>query len=70
MGNKSVGKKFDRQSSKPVISEIDLKQFKSFGEDPKGFIESRIRNINTFYRFLILHKNNVKIMSFFIISNC
>ena len=30
MGNKTVGKKFDRQSTKAVISAIDMKQFNNY----------------------------------------
>ena len=42
MGNKTVGKKFDRQSKKAVISPIDMKQFKQYGDNELLPISNRI----------------------------
>jgi hypothetical protein len=57
MGNKTVGKVVNRQSSNAVIKDIDVKHFKTFEEGIKEFLENRIGmfdiifylNINRFY---------------------
>jgi len=42
MGNKVVGKKFDRGIKTAAIQNIDMNAFKNFDNDPRDFINSRI----------------------------
>lgn len=42
MGNKTVGRKFDRQNTDAVITSVDMKQFITFDQGPEDFLNTRI----------------------------